>query len=163
MAIKGKSNGAMTVGSPLLYALWQAEHAMRLEVDRTLDEFELSLPHYATLSLLAQRPGQSTADLARFNQVSPQNMGMAVTRLVSLGYIHRADPVRGRIAELSLTPQGKQVLAKAQSRVAAVEKRALKGLSATEEKALPVILRKMRESVADKNHRVSASLEASKR
>lgn len=162
MVRKGKSASMLTVSAPLLYALWQAEHAMRLEVDKALDELNLSLPHFATLSLLAQRPGQSTADLARFNQVSPQNMGMAVSRLSSLGYIRRQDPVRGRIAELYLTERGRQVLAKAQTRVAAVERRAFKALNAGEQKSLPTTLRKLRESVADQNGRVSASLQASK-
>ena len=127
-----------------IYALWQAEHAMRLAVDAALGEMGISLPQFGTLTWLSEEPGLSTADLARLNRVSPQNMGMAVTRLLSLGYIERTPPRRGRVAELRLSERGAQVLATASGRVAQVQEQMLSGLSASEREALPDMLSRCR-------------------
>lgn len=132
----------------VVFSLWQAEHAMRLAVDTALADLAISLPQYGALAWLAREPGLSTADLARLNQVSPQNMGMAVTRLLSLGYIERTPPRRGRIAELRLSARGREVLAKAAERVARVEERLLTRLTPAEREALPDLLRRAREGVA---------------
>ncbi len=130
-----------------IYALWQAEHAMRLAIDTALDDLAISLPQFGTLTWLSQEPGLSTADLARLNRVSPQNMGMAVTRLLSLGYIERTPPRRGRVAELRLSDKGTQVLTTAQGRVSQVQEQMLSTLSAAEREALPGILARCRKSL----------------
>jgi DNA-binding MarR family transcriptional regulator len=131
-----------------IYALWQAEHAMRLAIDERLRDLQISLPQFGTLTWLSQEPGLSTADLARMNRVSPQNMGMAVTRLLSLGYIERTPPRRGRVAELRLSEKGAEVLAAAVQQVALVQEQMLSGLSDAERAALPNILTRCRTALA---------------
>jgi len=131
-----------------IYSLWQAEHAMRLAIDTALNDLDISLPQFGTLTWLSQEPGLSTADLARLNRVSPQNMGMAVTRLLSLGYIERTPPRRGRVAELRLSEKGAQVLAAAASRVSQVQERMLSNLTAAEREALPGMLDRCRKALA---------------
>ncbi|MFM9106475.1 MAG: MarR family winged helix-turn-helix transcriptional regulator [Chloroflexota bacterium] len=143
-----------------IYALWQAEHAMRLAIDTSLGELGISLPQFGTLTWLSQEPGLSTADLARLNRVSPQNMGMAVTRLLSLGYIERTPPRRGRVAELRLSEKGANVLAAAAGRVAQVQERMLSDLSAAEREALPGILTRCRKSLVQDRSAKIIALEA---
>lgn len=134
----------MDLRQTTVYALWQAEHAMRLAVDFALADLGISLPQFGTLMWLSREPGLSTADLARLNQVSPQNMGMAVTRLLSFGYIERTPPRRGRVAELRLSAKGEEVLAAAMERVADVQERLHADLTESEREALPGMLTRVR-------------------
>lgn len=145
-----------TVGFDLqdqvIFGLWQAEHAMRLAIDsaladKELGDLQISLPQFGTLTWLEREPGLSTADLARYNRVSPQNMGMAVTRLISLGYIERTPPRRGRVAELRLSEAGREVLAEAAVRVERVQQQMLNGLTPEERELLPDILSRCRRAL----------------
>lgn len=131
-----------------VYALWQAEHAMRLAVDAALADLGISLPQYGALMWLLREPGLSTADLARLNQVSPQNMGMAVTRLMSLGYIERTPPTKGRVVALRLSDRGRETLERAIGRVEGVQRRLHAGLSEQERAALPRMLVRLRQNAA---------------
>ncbi len=134
----------MDLRQTTVYALWQAEHAMRLAVDFALADLGISLPQFGTLMWLAREPGLSTADLARLNHVSPQNMGMAVTRLLSYGYIERTPPRRGRVAELRLSDKGHEVLSAAIVRVAKVQETLHADLTETERESLPGVLTRVR-------------------
>ena len=134
----------MDLRQTTVYALWQAEHAMRLAVDFALADLGISLPQFGTLMWLSREPGLSTADLARLNHVSPQNMGMAVTRLLSFGYIERTPPRRGRVAELRLSEKGQEVLEAAMARVADVQDRIHADLTEKEREALPGMLTRVR-------------------
>ena len=131
---------------------------MRLAVDVVLrEDLKLSLPQFGTLTWLAQEPGLSTADLARLNRVSPQNMGMAVTRLLSRGYIERTPPRRGRVAELRLTESGLTALKDAAARVQLVQEKMMSGLTKTERDELPGMLNRMRRAlVSSDDHRIAA-------
>lgn len=134
----------MDLRQTTVYALWQAEHAMRLAVDFALADLGISLPQFGTLMWLAREPGLSTADLARLNHVSPQNMGMAVTRLLSYGYIERTPPRRGRVAELRLSDKGHEVLSAAMDRVATVQETLHADLTEAERESLPGMLTRVR-------------------
>ncbi len=162
MSPKNATNNVAVVDlrNQSIYALWQAEHAMRLAVDTALNELDISLPQFGTLTWLSQEPGLSTADLARLNRVSPQNMGMAVTRLLSLGYIERTPPRRGRVAELRLSEKGAQVLATAEGRVARVQEQMLSGLTDAEREALPGILGRCRKALSQDRSGKIVHLEA---
>lgn len=127
-----------------VYALWQAEHAMRLAVDSALGDLGISLPQFGSLMWLAREPGLSTAELARKNRVSPQNMGMAVTRLLSYGYVERTPPKRGRVAELRLSEKGAEILALATERFIQVQDLLHADLSEREQEQLPRMLNRVR-------------------
>lgn len=133
----------------VLYALWQTEHAMRLTINGALTRLGLSLPQFAALAWLGSQSGLSTADLARLNRVSPQNMGAAVDRLCSFGYLERIPPRHGRITELRLTDRGREALRTATAQVAAVEEKMLGHLDDIERAALPDLLRRCRAGLAD--------------
>jgi DNA-binding MarR family transcriptional regulator len=72
---------------------------------------ELGLPARMVLSRLDRNGPDTTAGLARWEQITPQAMGVTVSHLESLGFLERAtDPLDARRAILSITPTGVAVV-----------------------------------------------------
>jgi DNA-binding MarR family transcriptional regulator len=70
---------------------------------------ELSLPERTALSRLDRNGPDTTAALARWEEISPQAMGATVAALESKGYVERArDPSDGRRAILTVTAAGSE-------------------------------------------------------
>ncbi|HTQ17401.1 MarR family winged helix-turn-helix transcriptional regulator [Mycobacterium sp.] len=68
---------------------------------------ELTLPERAALARLDRGGPASAADLARVEQISPQAMGVTLSRLESQGLVRREpDPADGRRIVMSLTRSG---------------------------------------------------------
>jgi DNA-binding MarR family transcriptional regulator len=68
---------------------------------------DLSAPESSVLSRLDRNGPDSIAELARWDQVTPQTMGATVAALESRGYLERhPDPDDGRRFLLSLTAAG---------------------------------------------------------
>jgi DNA-binding MarR family transcriptional regulator len=67
--------------------------------------------HEAVLSLIDRKGAMSSADLARWEQITPQSMGAIVSELAAGGLIVKeADPADGRRELVDLTPDGRRVL-----------------------------------------------------
>ncbi|HEY0261030.1 MAG TPA: MarR family transcriptional regulator [Lacisediminihabitans sp.] len=72
---------------------------------------ELSLPERTVLSRLDRNGPDTTADLARWEEISPQSMGVTVAALESRGLLERApDPTDGRRSILTITAEGAAVV-----------------------------------------------------
>lgn len=72
---------------------------------------ELSLPERTVLSRLDRNGPDTTAGLARWEEISPQAMGVTVSALESRGYLERApDPTDGRRSILTITAEGLAVV-----------------------------------------------------
>ncbi|MFS0704986.1 MarR family winged helix-turn-helix transcriptional regulator [Cellulomonas sp. 179-A 9B4 NHS] len=113
------------------YALKQAAAALRAAMDAALRPLDLTVPQYACLELLGQRPGLSTAELARGAFVTRQSMHGVLRGLEERGLLDRpASAPHGRALPTALTPAGADLLARASRAVAAVETRMLDGLTA---------------------------------
>lgn len=113
------------------YALKQAATALRSAMDAALRPSGLTVPQYACLELLGQRPGLSNADLARGAFVSRQAMNGVLRGLQDRGLVSR--PViaaHGRALPTQLTPAGQEQLHRASAAVHAIEQRMLSGLPA---------------------------------
>jgi DNA-binding MarR family transcriptional regulator len=68
---------------------------------------ELSLPERTALSRLHRKGSATTADLARWEEITPQAMGSTVAALERRGLVGRApDPTDGRRAILTITADG---------------------------------------------------------
>lgn len=68
---------------------------------------ELSLPERTVLARLDRHGPDTTAGLARWEEITPQSMGVTVASLESSGLIERApDPKDGRRSILSITADG---------------------------------------------------------
>lgn len=96
------------------YALKRAQQAMRLHMDRQLQEVGLNAPQYNVLASLEAEPGASNATLARRAFVTPQTMQAMLVKLETSGLIERRpDAEHGRIQRTELTERGRSVLAMA--------------------------------------------------
>ncbi|MGF7160322.1 DNA-binding MarR family transcriptional regulator [Rhodoligotrophos appendicifer] len=96
------------------YALKRAQQAMRLHMDRQLQEIGLNAPQYNVLASLEAEPGASNARLARRAFVTPQTMQAMLVKLEQAGLIQRRpDTEHGRIQRTELTERGRSSLAQA--------------------------------------------------
>jgi DNA-binding MarR family transcriptional regulator len=111
-------------------ALWQAHHLVERALDSALAPLGLSTTLVGTMAFVAQEPGLSTADLARYARVKPQSAAHAVNRLAELGLIDRSPhPVHGRVVQLYLTDRGRTELIRASEVAGATERELTSGLS----------------------------------
>lgn len=106
------------------YALKQAAAALRTAMDAGLRPLGLSVPQYACLELLGQRPGLSAADLARGAFVTRQSMHAVLLGLEERGLLARAATApHGRALPTELTDAGRDILVQASRIVATIERR----------------------------------------
>lgn len=118
------------LGQSVGYVLKQAAAALRTAMDAALRPLDLTVPQYACLELLGQRPGLSGAELARGVFVTRQSMHGVLLGLHDRGLLTRPPTApHGRALPSALTPAGRQQLKAASAAVRAVERRMLAGLS----------------------------------
>lgn len=68
---------------------------------------DLSPRHEAALAWLRTKSRLTTAELARYEQITPQSMGVVVAELVDRGWVAKTkDPADGRRELLALTDAG---------------------------------------------------------
>jgi DNA-binding MarR family transcriptional regulator len=112
----------MATQQSLGYQVKRLQQALRARMDGVLAPHGLTMPQYAVLALLAERPGISNADLARLSFVTPPTMIRIVTTLEALGLLSRVDrPSEGRARAAQLSAEGERRLAAASASVDAVE------------------------------------------
>jgi len=127
-------------------ALWQTQHAVEQACDDALASLGMTTTLAGTLAFLAQRPGQSAADLARRARVAPQSVAKAVARLDQLGMVRReSHPVHGRIVRLYLTDTGRDTLEAATAVIGQVEQDLCGGFDARARGRLVDQLQRLRE------------------
>ena len=133
---------AVDLDASLGYLLKQAASALRSSMDAALRPLDLTVPQYACLELLAQRPGLSNSGLARGAFVTRQSMNVLLQGLERDGFVSRPaePPTTGRALPAQLTPLGRERLAAASSTVQAVEERMRAGLDAAQQDALRALL-----------------------
>lgn len=102
-------------------------------VSTALQNFDLTPTQYATLLMLGCNPGTSSARLARLVNVTPQSMGVIVTKLEDRGLVQR-DPaeIHPRVLSVKLTTRGAKLAGVADEAAQAVERRIKEALSADE-------------------------------
>lgn len=110
------------------YTLKRAASALRAAMDAELRDHGLSVPQYACLKLLSQRPGLSNADVARGAFVTRQAMHQLLGGLLTAGLISTTGDGRG--TRLTLTATGARRLTAASAAVADIEERMLAPLDA---------------------------------
>lgn len=119
------------------YVLKQAAIALRAAMDAALRPLQLTVPQYACLELLGQRPGLSNADLARGAFVTRQAMNGVLRGLQDRGLVTRpATAPHGRARPTELTPIGREHLHAASRAVRAVEQRMLSPLCPSQQQRL---------------------------
>jgi DNA-binding MarR family transcriptional regulator len=119
------------------YLVKRVERALRARLDAALEPLDVTTTEYTALSVLAQRSGLSSAQLARRSFVTNQAMNQIVVALERNGWIERtADPHHARILRAKLTRAGRAILAACDRVTAPVERRLLEGLSSDDTERL---------------------------
>ena len=112
------------------YVLKQAQHALRLQMDRLLQTKDLTTAQYVALSLIEASPRITNAEIARRAFVTPQTMHRIVTDVESAGLVaSSADSKNKRLVLRSLTDRGREVVAYAHEVAAEVEQQMLRGFT----------------------------------
>lgn len=118
-------------GEPtLLYVIKQVELAARAQLDEIFRPIGMTALQYTALTVLERHPDLSSAQLARNSFVTAQTMADMVRALEERRLVerHRDTSDRRRLV-LALTSDGRRLLGRYRSRVAALEERMLRGLS----------------------------------
>jgi DNA-binding MarR family transcriptional regulator len=119
------------------YLLRQAAGAYRLRVDRALADLNVTPPQFAAMTMLKAYPGHSNADIARLALLTPQTVSVIMANLERAGVtVRRPHAVHGRIVQIALSESGLVLLEKCRTRVHALERELLEGLSPVEEQAI---------------------------
>ena len=115
--------------------LKQAAVALRSAMETALRPLHLTVPQYACLELLGQRPGLSNAELARGVFVTRQSMNTVLRGLDDRGPVtHPAVAPHGRELPTELTGAGHGLLDAASTAVLGVQTTMCTGLTATRQK-----------------------------
>lgn len=126
----------------LIYLVKQIELGVRRPFEELLAEHDLSMAGYTALSVLLNRPGITSSELARRSFVRAQTMAETVATLTDAGLVRREkDPGHGRQILLFLTEAGKARVAALAPTVSELETRMLGGL---EDAAQPELIRALR-------------------
>lgn len=114
------------------YVLKQAATALRSALDTELRPLGLTVPQYACLEVLDQRPGLSSAELARATFVTRQSMNLVLQGLAQRELLTRARVAdRGKALPTELTATGRAQLRAASVAVRAVERKMLAPLTSS--------------------------------
>jgi len=128
----------------LTFLVRQTWLSMRSAMDATLAEHQLSVAQYATLIVLDDQPGISTADVARVVATTRQSANELVAGLVQEGLVERRPhPRDGRTQQLLLTDSGRGRLGAARPAASAREQQMEAGLTEEQRRAARAWLAKM--------------------
>ncbi|MGQ0841958.1 MarR family winged helix-turn-helix transcriptional regulator [Actinokineospora sp.] len=123
------------------YLVKRVQQLLRQACDEELRPTGLSLSQYAVLRALADRPGASSAELARLCFVTRQSLQDVLSGLRAGGLVAVADrPSAGRARPVTLTPAGRSGLRAAARAVDRVERRMVADLTPRDQRRLTDLL-----------------------
>jgi DNA-binding MarR family transcriptional regulator len=104
------------------YLIYRVERRLRVRLDEAVAAHGITTTEYVTLSVLRDRDGLSSAQLARWAFVTPQAMNLVIGALERRGLIRRRpDPNHGRVLRASVTPKGLRTLERCDGDMDAIE------------------------------------------
>ncbi len=93
------------------YLVYRVERRLRARLDEATRAAGVTTTEYVALSVLRQRDGMSSAQLARSALVTPQAMNVVVSALEQRRLVRRrSDPNHRRVLRTSVTAKGLAVL-----------------------------------------------------
>lgn len=130
--------------APLGYLLYRVGAVLRPEVAAVLRPLSLTLPEFVCLRILSMSPGLSSAELARYTNVTPQAMNTVLRKLEETGAVARPESVSsGRALPATLTGQGRTLLKRAEGAVRLADARILAKLSAAQQREFKRMLERL--------------------
>jgi DNA-binding MarR family transcriptional regulator len=125
-----------------MYLVKQLERALRARIDAIVQPLRLTAVQYTALSVLADHPGMSSAQLARRSFVSAQAANELVAVLARLGLItRRTEHDGGRAMGIYLTAAATRLLAQCDARIDKLEDQMFHGVTRREEARFREVLR----------------------
>jgi len=116
------------------YLLRQASNAVRLGVDRALEDLSVTNPQFLVMTMINAYPGISGAEVARLTMLTPQTISLIVANLERDGRLRRAvSPDHGRIQPMELTDEGRALLAQCRERTSRFDAHLRDGLTPDQE------------------------------
>lgn len=126
---------------PLGFLLYQVMATLRPHVTTELRPLGLGLPEFVCMRNLSMSPNQSSAELARRANVSPQAMNLVLRGLQELGVVSRPAMVSsGRSLPARLTGKGRALLKRAEKAVHTADERLMTRLAPAERHELKRLL-----------------------
>lgn len=133
--------------------LMAAKHAV-------LRPFGLTVPQYVALYMLAERTGISAAALARLCLVTPQTIATVLANLETKALITRKPhPWHRKVVEVKLTDAGHELLAQADEKVAAIERKLADAYAPDERAQLIELLTRGSNRLGDLDHALATNRE----
>lgn len=134
----------------LIYLIKQVEMGMRRPFEELIAQHGISTAGYTALTVLQNRPGITSSELARRSFVRAQTMAETVAALSEAGLVRREkDPGHGRQILLFITDLGLERVAGLSEEVTGLESHMLDRLTAEESAELLRVLRAVRDSLSD--------------
>lgn len=125
----------------IAYLVKWVERALRVQLDQALSQCGVTTPEYTALSILRERQGLSSAQLARRVFVTPQAMNQIVLLLEKRDLIRRkVSDTHGRVMQIALTARGTALLESCDRTTLPIEQRLLAQLSKADASALRRVL-----------------------
>jgi DNA-binding MarR family transcriptional regulator len=123
-------------------------------MDEALRPLGLTVAQYSCLQLIGERPGVSSAELARGMFVSRQSMNLVLRCLRGRGLVERPDTApQARSLPARLTPAGRRLAKRADQIVAAIEARMIAALPPSQQSQLLTGLTACAEALNPQNRR----------
>lgn len=134
----------------LIYLVKQVEMGVRRPFEDLIAGHGISTAGYTALTVLQNRPGITSSELARRSFVRAQTMAETVAALSESGLVRREkDPDHGRQILLFITESGIERVAALASEVTALEAHLLDSLAGDEPTILLRALRNVRDALVD--------------
>lgn len=128
---------------PLGYLMHRVAATLRPEVVAVLAPLGLGLAEFVCLRIISLHPGLTSAELARYTNVTAQATNQLLHRLEAVGAVHRPDTAAtGRALPAELTAAGRALLTRAEDAVHIADQRVLDRLTPAEQRQLKALLRK---------------------
>lgn len=126
------------------YAASRAAITMRRVFARNFEPLDLKVVEFSILMLVAANPHVNQKQLGEALDISAPNMAVTLDRLVERGWVERVRSTKDRRAmHVHLTPNGVELVARAEKIAATMENPALRALSAAEKALLIELLMKV--------------------
>jgi DNA-binding MarR family transcriptional regulator len=136
-SVPGPGEGKRGEQGYLGYLLRQASNAVRLGIDRSLEDLGVTQPQFLVMTMINAYPGVSGAEVARLTMLTPQTISLIVSNLERDGRLHRAvSPDHGRVQQMELTEEGQSLLARCRKRTSRLDVRLHHGLTPEQEQFL---------------------------
>lgn len=137
------------INARLITLINQLDAVLVARVTEVLLDFDLTPTQYAALLMLGCNPGSSSAQLARFVNVTPQSMGVIVTKLEERGLVTREPAeIHSRVLTTTLTRKGHQIMEAADEAARTVELGLREAFAESEVEQLRGLLRRARQALA---------------